>query len=79
MIRRLDRELRNPVRNLNREIASKHSITVKNCRIENCETGVRLVGVTDALIDGLSTKNVRKPIVDRGGRRNTYRNLYFEN
>jgi hypothetical protein len=79
VIRRLDREMRNPVRKLDQEMPTNHSVTIRNCYIENCETGVRFSGVQNALVDGLHTKNVRKPIVDRRGRRNTYRNLYFEN
>ena len=79
MVRRLDQEMRNPVRKLDREMPSNQSITIRNCYIENCETGVRFSGVQNALVDGLHTKNVRNPIVDRRGRRNTYRNMYFEN
>ena len=70
--------MRSPVRKLDQEMPTNHSVTIRNCYIENCETGVCFFGVQNALIDGLQTKNVRKPIVDRRGRRNTYHNLYFE-
>ncbi len=80
MVRQLSREMRDPVRHLDREIATGSSITIKNCQILNGRVGIHLSGARGVLIDGLYAKNVGRPIVwDDTCSDIIVRNLYSEN
>lgn len=72
--------MRNPVRHLDQDIARARNITIRNCRISNCNVGVRLNGARNVLIDGLYTENVRTPILGNGASSgNTILNLFSKN
>jgi hypothetical protein len=70
--RNLGKEIPPRTRDINAEIPN---ILIKNCRAENCGTGILLKDQRDVLVDGFTVRNTRNPIVDINGIRNIFRRI----